>query len=137
MPDKINEEALYLSVRELGNRLRAGRLSAVALTEASLERLQKLGPRLGAVVTILRESALQEAKTAEGEIRAGKHRGPLHGIPYGLKDLVATRGVPTTWGAEPYRKQVFDYDATIVRRLRDAGAILLGKLAMVELAGAF
>src|SRR5207248_7853500 len=80
---------------------------------------------------------LNEARAADAEIRAGRYRGPLHGVPYGAKDLLATRGVPTTWGAEPYRKQVFDQDATVVRKLRDAGAVLLGKLAMVELAGGF
>jgi aspartyl-tRNA(Asn)/glutamyl-tRNA(Gln) amidotransferase subunit A len=89
------------------------------------------------VVTVTREPALKEARAAETEIRAGKIRGPLHGIPYGVKDLVATRGIPTTWGAEPFRKQVFDYDGTVVRKLRDAGAVLVAKLAMVELAGGF
>jgi aspartyl-tRNA(Asn)/glutamyl-tRNA(Gln) amidotransferase subunit A len=81
--------------------------------------------------------ALKEARAADKEIRADKYRGPLHGIPYGVKDLAATRGIPTTWGAEPYKDQVFDYDATIIRKLRQAGAILTAKLAMVELAGGF
>lgn len=133
----ITEELLYSSVRDLGNALRQKKLSPVALTEAYLERLQRLGPKLGAVVTVTRELALQEAAQADKEIRAGKYRGPLHGIPYGIKDLAATRGIPTTWGAEPYRNQVFDYDATVVRKLREAGAILVAKLAMIELAGAF
>src|SRR5262249_9733360 len=75
------------------------------------------------------------AHAAEREIHAGKYRGPLHGIPYGAKDLLATKDVPTTWGAAPYKDQVFDYDATVVRKLRTAGAILIAKLAMVELAG--
>src|SRR5205823_6970158 len=78
-----------------------------------------------------------QARAADREIKAGRYRGPLHGVPYGAKDLLATRGIPTTWGAEPYKDQVFDYDATIVRKLREAGAILVAKLAMVELAGAF
>jgi aspartyl-tRNA(Asn)/glutamyl-tRNA(Gln) amidotransferase subunit A len=133
----IDEATLFLSVRELGNRIRAGRLSPVALTEAYLDRLQKIGPRLNAVVTVTRESAMQQARDAERDIQAGNYRGPLHGIPYGLKDLVATRGIPTTWGAEPLRKQMFDYDATVARKLRDAGAILIAKLAMVEIAGGF
>src|SRR5262245_37714375 len=137
MPQGIDDATPFLSVRELGNRIRAGRLSPVALTEAYLDRLQKIGPRLNAVVTITRELALQQARDAERDIKAGNHRGPLHGIPYGLKDLVATKGIPTTWGAEPYRNQVFDYDATITRKLRDAGAVLVAKLAMVELAGGF
>jgi aspartyl-tRNA(Asn)/glutamyl-tRNA(Gln) amidotransferase subunit A len=139
MPDKqeINDEILFASVRELATLIRTERLSPVALTEACLERLEKLGPKLGAVVTVTREQALKEARAAEQEIRAGRYRGPLHGIPYGAKDLLATKGIPTTWGAEPYRKQVFDYDATVIRKLREAGAIMVAKLAMVELAGAF
>ncbi|HYO99724.1 MAG TPA: amidase, partial [Pyrinomonadaceae bacterium] len=84
---------------------------------------------------VMRESALKEARQAEREIRAGRYRGLLHGIPYGAKDLLATRGAPTTWGATPYKDQRFDYDATVVNKLRDAGAILVAKLAMVELAG--
>jgi len=133
----VSEETLYLSVRELGNRIRARRLSPIALTEAYLARLEKLGPRLGAVITLMRDSAMKEARAADQDIRGGRYRGPLHGIPYGVKDLLATRGVPTTWGAEPYRKQVFDFDGTVVRKFRAAGAILLAKLAMVELAGGF
>lgn len=133
----IGDDVLYLSVRDLGQRLRQRKLSPIALTEAYLDRLQKHGPRLNAVVTVTRELALKEARAADEEIRAGKYRGPLHGVPYGLKDLAATRGIPTTWGAEPLRKQVFDYDATVVQKLRDAGAILIAKLAMVELAGCF
>jgi aspartyl-tRNA(Asn)/glutamyl-tRNA(Gln) amidotransferase subunit A len=125
----------FLTVRELSERLRSRRLSPVDLVASTIDRLQRLGPRYNAVVTLIRESAMREARQAEREIRAGQARGPLHGIPYGAKDLVATRGVPTTWGAAPYRNQVFDYDATVVERLRKAGAILVAKLAMVELAG--
>lgn len=135
--ESIADDILFAPIRDLAERLRTRRLSPVALTEAYLDRLQKIGPRLNAVVTLMRESALKEARAADEEIRAGKHRGILHGIPYGAKDLLATAGVPTTWGAEPLRKQVFDYDATVVRKLRAAGAILLAKLAMVELAGSF
>lgn len=125
----------FLTIRELSARIRARTLSPVALTELSLRRLDTIGRRLNAVVTLMRESALREARDAEREIRAGRWRGPLHGIPYGAKDLVATKGVPTTWGAAPYRRQVFDHDAHVVTRLREAGAILVAKLAMVELAG--
>ena len=124
MPDQVTEDVLYSSVRDLGSRIRAGKVSPIELTEAYMARLEKLGPKLGAVVTITKERAMEEARTADTEIRARKFRGPLHGIPYGLKDLVATRGIATTWGAEPYRKQVFDYDGTIIRKLRDAGAVL-------------
>src|SRR5258705_10766569 len=83
----------------------------------------------------MRESALAEAERADRELAAGKPRGLLHGIPYGVKDLIATRGVPTTWGAAPVKDQVFDYDARVVERLRAVGAVLVAKLAMVELAG--
>jgi len=131
----LDSGTLYLPVRELARRIKARTLSPVALTELALSRLETLGPRLNAVVTVMRDSALAEARAAEAEIARGKVRGPLHGIPYGVKDLLATKGVPTTWGAEPYRNQVFDHDATVIVRLREAGAILCAKLAMVELAG--
>src|SRR5262245_13044256 len=137
MAKDITEDVLYASVRELAAQVRTQQLSPVALAEAYLDRLDKLGPRLGAVITVTRESALKEARDAEKEIKAGRYRGPLHGVPYGVKDLLATKGIPTTWGAEPYREQVFDFDATVVRKLRDAGAVLAAKLAMVELAGGF
>jgi aspartyl-tRNA(Asn)/glutamyl-tRNA(Gln) amidotransferase subunit A len=101
----------------------------------SLRRLEAFGPKLGAVVTVTRERALAQAHRANQELLAGKDRGPLHGIPYGAKDLLATKGIPTTWGAEPLRDQVFDHDATVVERLEEAGAVLVAKLAMVELAG--
>lgn len=137
MQKMITEEMLYLSVRELSELLRARRITSVALAEAYLDRLNRLGQRLGAIATITRDLALKEAREADREIRAGRWRGPLHGVPYGVKDLAATRGIPTTWGAEPYKDQVFDYDATVIRRLRAAGAVLVAKLAMVELAGGF
>jgi len=130
-------DVLFLSVRELSERIRKKELSPVELATAYLERLESVGPLLGAVVTVTRDLAMNEAKAAEAEIAARKWRGPLHGIPYGVKDLLATNGIPTTWGAEPFRGQVFDYDATVVRKLREAGAVLIAKLAMVELAGAF
>jgi aspartyl-tRNA(Asn)/glutamyl-tRNA(Gln) amidotransferase subunit A len=134
---EITEDLLFSSVRELGDKIRARSLSPIALAEAYLDRLEKIGPKLGAVVTVTRDRALTEAKQAEQEIKDGKYRGPLHGIPYGVKDLLATKDIPTTWGAEPYRKQVFDHDATVVKKLSDAGAVLVAKLAMVELAGGF
>jgi aspartyl-tRNA(Asn)/glutamyl-tRNA(Gln) amidotransferase subunit A len=131
----IGEEVLFSSIREIGVHLRAKRVSAVDLAEWSLRRLETVGPKLGAVVTVTRERALAQAHRANQELLAGRDRGPLHGIPYGAKDLLATRGIPTTWGAEPLRSQVFDFDATVVQRLEEAGAVLVGKLAMVELAG--
>jgi aspartyl-tRNA(Asn)/glutamyl-tRNA(Gln) amidotransferase subunit A len=137
MAQAITDELLHGSIRDLAALVRPGKISPVALTEVYLERLEKIGPKLGALVTLTKELALAEARTADKEIRGGKYRGPLHGIPYGLKDLVATRGIATTWGAEPFRKQTFDYDGTVVRKLREAGAVLIGKLSMVELAGGF
>jgi len=131
----LSDDVLFASVREQGNLLRTRRIGAVELTEAYLHRLETLGPELQAVVTVTRDLALAQAHRAQQEILAGKMRSPLHGIPYGAKDLLATKGIPTTWGAAPLRHQVFDFDATVVERLRDAGAVLLGKLAMIELAG--
>ncbi len=131
----LGEDVLYLTVEELGAQIKAKKLSPVDLTEGYLARLEKFGPKLGAVATVMREQAMTEARTAEVEIQKGKYRGPLHGIPYGAKDLLAAKGAPTTWGAPPFKDQVFDFDATIVRRLREAGAILVAKLAMIELAG--
>ena len=134
---EITEETFFSPISELGRLIRSRQITSEALTQGYLERLEKYGPKLGAVVTITRGLALEQARVADREIRAGRNRGLLHGIPYGVKDLAATKGIPTSWGAEPYRSQVFDYDATIVKMLRDAGAVLLAKLAMVELAGGF
>ena len=131
----LTEDTFFSSVAELAALIRARKLSPVELTEGYLARLERFGARLGAVAAVMRESAMREARQAEKEIRAGRSRGLLHGIPYGAKDLLATREAPTTWGATPYKNQRFDYDATVIRRLRDAGAILCAKLAMVELAG--
>lgn len=99
-----------------------------------LGRLKKFGPKLNCVVTLTEDLALSQASDAEREIKAGKYRGQLHGIPWGAKDLFATKGIRTTWGAEPYRDQVIDDDATVVQRLRDAGAVLVAKLSMGALA---
>jgi aspartyl-tRNA(Asn)/glutamyl-tRNA(Gln) amidotransferase subunit A len=126
---------VFRSIRELSAALRAREVSPVELTETFLDRLERLGPRYNAVVTLTRERALRAAGEAEREIAGGRWRGPLHGIPYGAKDLLAAAGTPTTWGAAPLRAQTFDFDATVVRRLEEAGAILVAKLAMVELAG--
>jgi aspartyl-tRNA(Asn)/glutamyl-tRNA(Gln) amidotransferase subunit A len=133
----IADDELFLPARELAGRIKAGKLSPVELTEAYLKRSEKVGGRLNAYATLTPERALKEAKEAEKEIAAGKYRGPLHGIPYAAKDLLAAKGYPTTWGAKPYAKQTFDDDATVVRRLREAGAVLVGKAAMIEIAGGF
>src|SRR2546422_4563086 len=131
----MRDDVAFGSIPELGRLLRARKLSCTDLTELYLERWERSGPRYNGVVTVTRERALAEAATADRELRAGRIRGPLHGIPYGVKDLLAAKGYPTTWGAEPYRSQSFDEDATVVARLGAAGAVLVAKLAMVELAG--
>ena len=128
-------DVAFLSIVELGRLLRQKKTSATELATYFLDRLERIGPRYNAVVAVTRARALAEAAQADREIKAGKWRGPLHGIPYGVKDLLATKDYPTTWGAEPYRQQKFDHDATVVERLGAAGAVLVGKLAMVELAG--
>src|ERR1700733_13184139 len=129
------EDIYYMSVRTLGEAVRERRISPVELTEKCLERCRTLGERLNAFVTLTPELALRQANDAEAEIRAGNYRGPLHGMPYAVKDLVAVNGYPTTWGAVPYARQSFDYNATVIERLNAAGAVLLGKAAMIELAG--
>ena len=129
------EELFHLPVSELAKRIESKTLSPVELTEIYLERSEKLGPRFNAYALLLRESALKQAKAAQKEIRSGHYRGPLHGIPYAAKDLLAVKGVPTTWGAKPYAEQVFDYDASVIEHLHRVGAILLGKASMIELAG--
>ena len=127
---------VFLSIRALGELLRNRQVSPVELAKTFLDRLEALGPRYNAVVTVTRDLALEQARAAEKDILAGRYKGPLHGIPYGAKDLLATAGgIPTTWGAAPFRDRQFDTDATVIRRLREAGAVLPAKLAMVELAG--
>jgi aspartyl-tRNA(Asn)/glutamyl-tRNA(Gln) amidotransferase subunit A len=127
---------VFMSIRSLGDWIKNRQVSPVELTRIFLNRLQDMGPKLNAVVTLTRDLALHQARQSEEEIASGRYRGPLHGIPYGAKDLLATAGgIPTTWGAACFRNRCFDYDATVIRKLRDAGAILVAKLAMVELAG--
>src|SRR5665213_3186372 len=131
------DDLAFADVVELQRLLTARSVSSVELTRMYLARLERYGPVYNAVVTLLPERALREAKRADAERARGRIRGPLHGIPYGVKDLLATPDAPTTWGAEPYRKQRFGFDATVVKKLSAAGAVLLAKLAMVELAGGF
>jgi aspartyl-tRNA(Asn)/glutamyl-tRNA(Gln) amidotransferase subunit A len=131
------EEIHYLPVTELAKRIESKKLSPVDLTKAYLERSEKLGPRLNAYARMTPEIAMAQAETAEKEIKRGHYRGPLHGIPYAAKDLLATKGIPTTWGAKPFADQIFEYDATVIEHLNRAGAVLLGKAAMIELAGGF
>jgi aspartyl-tRNA(Asn)/glutamyl-tRNA(Gln) amidotransferase subunit A len=130
-----SEETLFLTVREQSDLLRARKLSPIELTEGYLERSERLAPKLNAYAQLTSELALRQAHAAEKEIASGHYRGPLHGVPYAAKDLVAVEGYPTTWGARPYAKQKFDFNATIIERLNNAGAVLIGKAAMIELAG--
>src|SRR5579859_8249768 len=131
----LRPDVLFLPVTELARRIRAKQLSPVELAESYLQRSRELGPKLNAYATLTPDLALQQAHAAEKEIAARKYRGPLHGIPYAAKDLLAVKGYPTGWGARPYSDQRFDYDAAVIKKLEAAGAVLLGKAAMIELAG--
>jgi Asp-tRNA(Asn)/Glu-tRNA(Gln) amidotransferase A subunit family amidase len=128
------DDLAFLPVTSLAALVRRKDVSATDLTRMYLARLKTHGAKLNNFVTVTEELALAQAARADREIRTGTYRGPLHGIPWGAKDLLATRGIPTTWGAAPYQKQTFDYDATVVERLRDAGAVLVAKLSMGALA---
>jgi Asp-tRNA(Asn)/Glu-tRNA(Gln) amidotransferase A subunit family amidase len=132
-PSSLDDLALQ-PITALAPLIQRRDVSATDLTRMYLARLKKYGPSLNCVVTLTEDLALQQATEADREIRAGRYKGPLHGIPWGAKDLFATKGIPTTWGAGPYQHQVFDHDAAIVERLRDAGAILVAKLSMGALA---
>ena len=129
------DEIFFLSISELAKRIESKKLSPVELTELYLDRSQKFGPRFNAYATLTPEVALEQAKAAERDIQRGHYRGPLHGIPYAAKDLLAVKGVPTTWGAKPFVNQVFEYNATIIDHLKNVGAVMIGKAAMIELAG--
>jgi Asp-tRNA(Asn)/Glu-tRNA(Gln) amidotransferase A subunit family amidase len=128
------EDLAFLPITALAPLLQRRDVSATDLTKMYLGRLKKYGPKLNCVVTLTEDLALAQAAQADQEIRAGKYKGPLHGIPWGAKDLFATKGIPATWGAAPFQNQVFDYDAAIVERLREAGAVLVAKLSMGALA---
>jgi aspartyl-tRNA(Asn)/glutamyl-tRNA(Gln) amidotransferase subunit A len=131
----LSEDVFFAPVTELSARIKARQLSPVELAEGFLARIAKHSGRYNAFVTVTRELALAQARSAESEIAAGRWRGPLHGIPWGAKDLLATKGVPTGWGTSFLAGQVFDADATVVKRLHDAGAVMLGKTHCVEFAG--
>jgi Asp-tRNA(Asn)/Glu-tRNA(Gln) amidotransferase A subunit family amidase len=128
------EELAFLPVEQLGPLVRERRVSSAELTRMYLARLKKYSPVLLCVVNLTEELALEQAAQADREIADGHYRGPLHGIPWGAKDLFATKGIRTTWGAEPFREHVPDYDSAVVERLREAGAVLIAKLSMGELA---
>jgi Asp-tRNA(Asn)/Glu-tRNA(Gln) amidotransferase A subunit family amidase len=128
------DDLAFEPITTLAPLLQRRQVSSTDLTRMYLDRLKKYGPKLNCVVTLTEDLALQQAADADREIRAGRYKGPLHGIPWGAKDLFATKGIPTTWGAGPFQHQVFDYDATVVQRLREAGAVLVAKLSMGALA---
>jgi aspartyl-tRNA(Asn)/glutamyl-tRNA(Gln) amidotransferase subunit A len=128
-------DVFFRSISELSAGLRAKEYSALELTRAFCDRLEKLGPRYNALALLLREQALRKARDVDDELKRERFRGPLQGIPYGVKDLLAVKGHPTTWGAKPFAGQVFPENAKVIQILEKAGAILVGKLAMVELAG--
>src|SRR5438445_5546291 len=128
------EDLAFASARELGELVRARKVSSLALTEMYLGRLSKYDPALKFAVTLTEQRALAQAKQADAEIAAGKYRGPLHGLPWGAKDLLATKGYRTTWGAGGFESQRIDEDATVVKRLDQAGAVLVAKLTLGALA---
>ncbi|MFQ6037873.1 MAG: amidase [Candidatus Aminicenantales bacterium] len=133
VPENFEDLAFY-PVTALAYLIRTRQVTSEALTKLYLERLKRYGPRLECVITLTEALALKQAKKADEEIANGHYRGPLHGIPWGAKDLLATKGIRTTWGAKPYKNQVPDEDATVVARLEEAGAVLVAKLSMGALA---
>lgn len=128
------EELAFATVSELASLLQSRKVTSLALTEMYIERLKRLDRKLHFVITMTEERALAQAKAADAEIVAGKYRGPLHGIPWGAKDLLAVKGYPTTWGAGGFEHQSFDEDATVVQRLDAAGAVLVVKFTLGALA---
>ncbi|MFD2570905.1 amidase [Spirosoma soli] len=133
LPTNRDELAFY-TVAQLGELIRTRQISSVELTQFFLNRLKTYNPKLLCVITLTEELALQQAKQADAEIKAGKYRGPLHGIPYGAKDLLAKKGYKTTWGSVPYKDQTINSDATVIQKLETAGAVLCAKTSVGELA---
>ncbi len=129
-----DEDVAFAPVTQLSRWIEGRKISSDRLTRIYLERMERFNPKLRCAITVTRELALKQAKRADEEIAAGKYRGPLHGIPWGAKDLLDTADIPTTWGAEPYRNRVPKYDAAVVKRLHDAGAVLMAKLSLGALA---
>ena len=128
------EDIAFAPVTKLASLVRARKVTSTELTRMYLVRLKKYGPRLECVITLTEDLALAQAKRADEEIAAGRYRGPLHGIPYGAKDLLDTKRIRTTWGSKPYIDQVPDHNATVIERLEQAGAVLVAKLTLGELA---
>jgi len=134
-PVPSSDDAIaFARVTQLSRWIETKALTSERLTAIYLARIASLDPKIRSVITVTRDHALARAKAADAEIAAGRYRGPLHGIPYGVKDLLDTKGIPTTYGAEPFRNRVPDADSVVVRRLNDAGAVLIAKLSMGALA---
>ncbi|MCR4438801.1 MAG: amidase [bacterium] len=133
LPSRL-EDVAFWPVTYLGELLRTRKVSSRELTQMYLDRLRRYDPHLKCAVTLTEERALERARRADEELATGKRRGPLHGLPWGAKDLLATRGYRTTWGSVPFKDQMLDYDATVVQRLDQAGAVLVAKLSLGELA---
>jgi Asp-tRNA(Asn)/Glu-tRNA(Gln) amidotransferase A subunit family amidase len=133
MPAKIEDLAFY-SIGELAHLIKSKKVTSLQLTQMYLERLKKYSPKLECIITLTEDLAIKQAKEADKEIASGKYRGFLHGIPFGVKDLLATKEYKTTWGSVPYKDQFIKEDATVVKKLRDAGAVLVAKFTMGELA---
>ncbi|MDH3223981.1 MAG: amidase, partial [Gemmatimonadota bacterium] len=129
------EEVAFWPLASLGELVRTRQVSSVELTEMYLARLRRYNPTYNNVVTFTEGLAVEEARRADAELAAGRYRGPLHGLPWGAKDILGVRGYPTTWGSEAFRGQVTEYEASVVRLLREAGAVLVAKLSTGELAG--
>src|SRR5213594_2121792 len=115
---KSVEDLAFATVPQLAELIRTKKVSSLELTKMYIARLKRYGPKLLCIVTLTEELGLKQAQDADNDLKRGKYRGPLHGIPWGAKDLLATKGIKTTWGAEPYRDQVINYDAHVVERLR-------------------
>jgi Asp-tRNA(Asn)/Glu-tRNA(Gln) amidotransferase A subunit family amidase len=129
-----DDEIAFAPLTNLSRWIQQRKLTSDRLTRIYLDRLEKFDPKLRCVITLTRELALKQAKTADGEIASGKYRGPLHGIPWGVKDLLDTAGIPTTYGAEPFRNRIPAADSAVVKRLHESGAVLVAKLSMGALA---
>lgn len=129
------EDLFFAPIPELNAKLKSREISAEELARAFVDRLQRLGPRYNALALLLPQEAIRKAREVDKDIKRGRFRGPLQGIPYGVKDLISFAGQPTTWGAKPYAAQVFEYNATVVDKLSGVGAVITSKLSTVELAG--
>jgi Asp-tRNA(Asn)/Glu-tRNA(Gln) amidotransferase A subunit family amidase len=130
-PLPANEDDIaFAPVTQLSRWIEARQITSVQLTEIYLRRMERFDPKLHCVITLTRDHALEQARRADAEIAAGHYRGPLHGIPWGAKDLLDTANIPTTYGAEPYKNRIPTEDSIVVKRLNAAGAVLVAKLSM-------